>query len=224
MAQDIDGQTAHRVPGKTNGTMKAVSRSDKQRGHSRRHAGFNGRWDGMTRDEQIAGGANARTVWTIATRPYPGAHFAVFPEALVVPCIKAGTSERGVCPECGAPWERETEKTDQGFADRTFRSPHRTDTPGMTNGQGATTLAKIVTRETLGWSPACGCDKSAREGMRTAGSSPASVPCTVLDPFVGSGTTALVARRLGRKTIGVELNSDYCKLAARRLQQLSLLA
>ena len=47
---------------------------------------------------------------------------------------------------------------------------------------------------------------------------------TVLDPFMGSGTTALVARRLGRNSIGVELNPDYVALAARRLQQLSLLA
>jgi len=47
---------------------------------------------------------------------------------------------------------------------------------------------------------------------------------TVLDPFMGSGTTALVARRLGRKSIGVELNPDYCALAAKRLAQQSLLA
>lgn len=47
---------------------------------------------------------------------------------------------------------------------------------------------------------------------------------TVLDPFLGSGTTALVARRLGRKAIGVELNPDYCALAARRTEQQSLLA
>lgn len=47
---------------------------------------------------------------------------------------------------------------------------------------------------------------------------------TVLDPFMGSGTTALVARRHGRRSIGVELNSEYAKLAAARLQQLSLLA
>lgn len=47
---------------------------------------------------------------------------------------------------------------------------------------------------------------------------------TVLDPFMGSGTTALVARKLGRKSIGIELNPEYAKLAAKRLQQLSLLA
>jgi tRNA/tmRNA/rRNA uracil-C5-methylase (TrmA/RlmC/RlmD family) len=47
---------------------------------------------------------------------------------------------------------------------------------------------------------------------------------TVLDPFAGSGTTLLVARSLGRRSIGIELNPDYCKLAAERTQQLSLLA
>lgn len=47
---------------------------------------------------------------------------------------------------------------------------------------------------------------------------------TVLDPFMGSGTTALVARRLGRKSVGIELNPEYAALAAKRLQQLSLLA
>jgi DNA modification methylase len=46
----------------------------------------------------------------------------------------------------------------------------------------------------------------------------------VLDPFMGSGTTALVARRLGRRSIGIELNPDYAALCARRLQQLSLFA
>ncbi len=43
-------------------------------------------------------GRNIRSVWSIATESYPGAHFATFPRRLVEPCIKAGTSERGVCP------------------------------------------------------------------------------------------------------------------------------
>ena len=42
---------------------------------------------------------------------------------------------------------------------------------------------------------------------------------TVLDPFFGSGTTAVMARKLGRKAVGVELNPDYCRLAADRFRQ-----
>lgn len=67
-------------------------RADKQCGHSRRHAGFNDRWDAMERDDQIANGANARSVWEIATQPYPEAHFATFPEELARRCILAGSA------------------------------------------------------------------------------------------------------------------------------------
>ena len=85
LAQDVPAQMgsdrAHEG-GKTNGNMKAVGN---------------------------ASGANLRNVWTIATHAYSEAHFATFPPALVEPCIKAGTSARGVCGECGAPWVRETQ-------------------------------------------------------------------------------------------------------------------
>src|SRR5690606_14377231 len=50
-------------------------------------------------------GRNRRSVWTIATEPFPDSHFAVMPTALVEPCILAGTSPQA-CPHCGAPWER----------------------------------------------------------------------------------------------------------------------
>ncbi len=76
--------------------------ADKQRGHSRRHAGFNARWDGMSKDEQQARGRNLRNyepapleVWTIATRPFKDAHFATFPPELVERCLLAG------CPDGG---------------------------------------------------------------------------------------------------------------------------
>ena len=84
-------------------------KTDKQRGHTRRHAGFNDRWDAMPKAEQQANGANARNVWTIPTQGRPDAHFATFPDELPRRCILAGTSERGVCSECGAPWERVVE-------------------------------------------------------------------------------------------------------------------
>jgi len=62
------------------------------------------------REDSITGDhpkRNCRNVWKIATRAYPEAHFATFPLALVEPCLKAGTAEKGCCPECGAPWVRE---------------------------------------------------------------------------------------------------------------------
>lgn len=98
MAQDIDGQKgSDRVPGKTNGSMKAViSKGDKQRGHLCRHTGFNERWDNMTNDEQRSLGANKRSVWEVATRPFKEAHFATFPPDLIVDCIKAGCPPGGV--------------------------------------------------------------------------------------------------------------------------------
>jgi len=71
-------------------------RVDKQRGHSRRHAGFNDRWDRMTKAEQSSSGRNKRDVWTVATHPYPDAHFATFPPALIEPCILAGCLEGGI--------------------------------------------------------------------------------------------------------------------------------
>jgi len=80
-------------------------------------------------------GRNKRCVWQIATQPFPEAHFAVFPEALIETPIQAG------CPQGGI----------------------------------------------------------------------------VLDPFCGSGTTAVVARKFGRDYIGIDINPKYCEMAEKRL-------
>lgn len=120
---------------KTNGTMKAVRGSDKQRGHTRRHAGFNDRWDAMERSEQQENGAALRSVWWIAPAQTRDGHYAVMPENLAALCILAGS----------------------------------------------------------------------RAGD------------TVLDPFGGSGTTAVVAEELGRRAILCELAPHYLPLIQRRL-------
>ena len=114
--------------------------SDKQRGHGRRHAGFNDRWDAMEKTEQCGAMRNKRDVWTVATRPFSGAHFATFPPKLIEPCILAGSATGD----------------------------------------------------------------------------------TVLDPFMGSGTTAMVAQSLGRNYIGCELNREYEAMQADRTKQLGM--
>ena len=80
-------------------------------------------------------GRNKRSVWTVTTKPFSGAHFATFPEALIEPMILAGCPERGL----------------------------------------------------------------------------------VLDPFFGAGTTGVVAKKLGRDYLGIELNPAYIKIATDRL-------
>ena len=70
-------------------------KKDKQRGHGRRHAGFNDRWDEMSKAEQCSMRKNKRSVWTIGTQPFPDAHFAVYPEKLIIPCVLAGCRPGG---------------------------------------------------------------------------------------------------------------------------------
>lgn len=141
-------------------------------------------------------GRNARSVWTITTRPFRGAHFAVFPPEIPQRCISAGCPEH-VCRECGQPRRRIVKVERPTFDDVAHR--------GRLSGQE---MAARTRRETAGWTD-CG-HNAYRPGI-------------VLDPFAGSGTTLEVARRLGRHAVGIELNPAYAEIAAARLQQLSLL-
>jgi DNA modification methylase len=144
--QDVDSQQGSaRVPGKTNGTMKAAGgprakRDSFKRDDSKRGDAIPGQRVGTHRPDREESEweterRNRRSVWTVSTKPYSGAHFATFPENLIEPCILAGAPAGGV----------------------------------------------------------------------------------VLDPFMGSGTTASVATRLGRQWIGCELNPDYEPLQRERL-------
>jgi len=103
---------------------------------TRTYEGFNDRWDEAKANEDLPGGRNLRSVWNIATEPFPDAHFATFPKKLVEPCIKAGSR------------------------------------PGD----------------------------------------------LILDPFCGSGTSGVVALRLGRSFVGIELNPEYVEMARRRIE------
>lgn len=159
MMQQIENQKgSDRVPGKTNGNMKAVGPGRKPRAgvdtkggnqasetgikaYSHRGSGdkkITGHSGNFDRDGNLIGDgyANKKSVWTVTTKPFKEAHFATFPEDLIVDCIKAG------CPT---------------------------------------------------------------EGI-------------VLDPFMGAGTTGLVAAKLYRNFIGIELNPKYIEIARKRLR------
>lgn len=122
-------------------------------------------------------GKNPGDVWTVPTSRFRGAHFATYPEALVLPPLRASVPER-VCVSCGVPW---TVRTLGALAvDGTIPAPKRL------------------------WSSACGCSAGWRAGL-------------VLDPFMGAGTTAVVAEAEGRDWLGIELNPAYRELALRRI-------
>lgn len=146
---------------------------------------------------------NMRNVWSISPRPFAGAHFATFPPELPARCIAAGTSERGCCAGCGAPWVRLVERGEVAAAGGSD-----------VGADNAFNTGAMVARErlTAGWKPSCGCG------------SDAVVPAVVLDPFFGSGTTGLVARQMGRHAVGVELNPEYAEIAKGRLAQQGLFA
>lgn len=148
-------------------------------------------------------GRNKRSVWTVSTKPFPEAHFAVYPPDLIEPCILAGTSPMA-CPHCGAPWKRVVEREPMEIK-RSGRDA-ALGKYGKTAASG--TMIKPATSVTIGWQPTCTCEGNDGSGR-----------CVVLDPFVGSGTTLLVAQRLGRSGIGIELNPDYCAMASRRIDR-----
>ncbi len=153
-------------------------------------------------------GRNKRTVWTIPTQPYPEAHFATFPEKLVEPCVLAGTSEKGCCPECGNPWVRVVEVQKSNDSTYATRGKKRTEGIGPQEKYDYNTGFKADSKsKTIGWKPTCDCGNEDTQ------------PAIVIDPFCGSGTACKVAQGLGRNYIGIELNAEYIKLAEKRVSQ-----
>jgi len=265
--------------------------------------------------------------------PYKGAHYATFPEKLVEPMIKAGTSEKGCCPKCGSPWERMVEKEKRseiteamkvagcdskgqyhGTEQKDYKE-HKAQMPSETKKRILESMS--METKTLGWQSTCSCDvngndlkpddleiilsptgegsdddpsliigrsgfnrpRGDNEGIRPItryeqrqyaaqlrnspqkeemagqageafahylrtdknGARPIpqklleewigkgwlqkvsvpklepfpSVPCVVMDPFAGSGTVGVVAERLNRKWIGLDLG--YHDLQRERL-------
>lgn len=157
--------------------------------------------------------ANKRSVWTVTTKPFVGAHFATFPPDLIEPCVLAGTSHRGHCPKCYARWELVKKDTGEradvevytGQAVKDYEG-NKVQNPSETKKRVLESMSKVWEHE---WVATCKC-----------GLDP--VADIVLDPFMGSGTTAAVAQRLNRQYLGCELNTEYKKLQDERLKQPSL--
>jgi len=147
-------------------------------------------------------GKNPGDVFEVTTKPFPEAHFAVYPPELCEKPIKASCPPQ-VCAACGAPYERVTEKTGE------FITTERGDRSEATrpDGQNPITHSKVGTqvREHKGWTQTCDCDTDATE---------AGIVC---DPFAGAGTTCLVAKRLGRRFVGIDLNPEYVAMAQKRV-------
>jgi len=159
------------------------------------------------------GGRNLRTVWTLPTIGYPGAHFATFPAALPMRCILAGCPPR-VCAKCGTPWARVVERVRGIVHDNTPDEKYAEHCRKASLGQSAGTsrpLSKIFEQalstrcRTAGWRRTCSCGVT--EWL--AG--------IVLDPFAGSGTTLKVAQDLGRRWVGIEICEQYLELIRQRL-------
>lgn len=152
------------------------------------------------------GGRNLRNVWVIPKEPLKEAHFAAFPTKLVEPVIKLGSSEKGVCPKCGNPWERVTHKEEvpQDVKDQ-FNAARIRSVADTGRSDGYTARKPHYRRRILGegWRPTCD----------HADLSP--IPATILDPFSGSGRAGIVAKRLGRSFIGIDASPEYCAIARR---------
>jgi DNA modification methylase len=150
---------------------------------------------------------------------YPGAHFATFSPKLVEPMVLASTSARGACGRCGSPWVRVTETSYVPHGD-SAKSQQKTTFGERASGdfeKGRLRPQEMphgrATRvdRTTGWRAGCACENAGDP-----------VPCLCLDPFAGSGTVGVVARKHGRHFVGVDLSAAYLDLARERLGQLAL--
>ena len=164
-------------------------------------------WQGMLADDD-----GIPLAFVVNTSGFSGAHFATWPPKLVEPMIKASTSERGCCHFCGAPWERIVKKgyratsDERVIADMIEKGVPRQKANLYTRDVRDKELYEKDPDVTIGWKQTCECPPHEPK------------PCLVLDPFVGSGTTLIVARALGRSAVGVDLSELYLRRdASKRL-------
>lgn len=145
---------------------------------------------------------NKRSVWTITTKPFKGAHFATFPMDLIEPCVLAGCPEK-ICVDCGKPYKRVMKQPKQLEVKR----GRRAGTDDRLIGGVLDKYKRENPPIDLGLQKQCDC----KTNETKAG--------TVLDPFGGSGTTGIVAVNHNRHAVLCELNQEYIDLAKNRINQ-----
>lgn len=151
-------------------------------------------------------------------------HFAAYPGKLIEPCILAGTSPYACCT-CGAPWKRVVEKKrisrpelspeDPRYRPGKYISPYKD-----INGTGD---SHVTETRTIGWAPTCKCNKELQLDQILqfqAGKVPVGLGrCIILDPFIGTGTTAMKAVEHGRDYLGIEISELYTTIATLRVER-----
>lgn len=157
-------------------------------------------YSSINKREGVVGLGDELLGFDVSVASFKGAHFATFPQRLIEPMILASTSEFGCCGKCGGPYRRVVEKTggemaapDENGRDRSIKS-NRNGITGSMDGVPPT-------KETVGWTVGCNCKAPV-------------VPCVVLDPFNGSGTTCATAVQHGRHGVGIDLSKVYLRECA----------
>ncbi len=160
------------------------------------------------REPAVDGGLrNGRDVWTVRAENVPDAHHAVYPRDLVRRMIQAGSSDHGRCAICGAPYDRIVLR-DKAWRDVAAERAESASKTGRRDGHVAGPKGVVDHVRHGGWMPRCAHLPAEPE------------PCVVLDPFLGSGQTAIQALRMGRACWGIELNPSYAALAGSRIAPL----
>jgi len=153
-------------------------------------------------EEKVYNKKNKRSIWTVTTKPFKGAHFATFPMDLIEPCVLAGCPEK-ICVDCGKPYKRVMKQPKQLEVKR----GRRAGTDDRLIGGVLDKYKRENPPIDLGLQKQCECETNETKAGK------------VLDPFAGSGTTGIVAVNNKRNACLVDLSAEYIDIAKKRIKE-----